>query len=238
MLYHKQTAEFIATVAQNMPEISDEVMQNWIENPRGLQKFLAGLCPCVHGPDISAQRQLQEWDSFYKKRFGLTIGDVAVPDHQPGFDRLIVVANGLTLNRVYDACQKQFKCWRYKDDLDKDVATNDRDPANGTYAIWVRDRQEADEENKNLSADQLATRQVNGTTLMERMLYELKYFDETGNHLDIRSATLCSGSRDSGGDVPNAHWCDGEFGVGWGRSGRRDGGLRARSVVSLPTESR
>lgn len=50
--YHNQTAKFIATVAQNMPEISSDVMQAWIENPRGLSKVLAeALCP----PDKSVE---------------------------------------------------------------------------------------------------------------------------------------------------------------------------------------
>jgi len=42
-----QTAKFLATVAQNMPELSGDVMQGWIENPRALQKLLAGLNPPV-----------------------------------------------------------------------------------------------------------------------------------------------------------------------------------------------
>jgi len=40
----------------------------------------------------------------------------------------------------------------------------------------VRDRQEADEENKNLSANQLKEQQFQGMTLMERLLYELIYW--------------------------------------------------------------
>lgn len=44
--YHAQTAKFIAKVAENMPELSSDVMQGWIENPKGLQKILKNvLCP-------------------------------------------------------------------------------------------------------------------------------------------------------------------------------------------------
>ena len=42
-----QTAKFLATVAQSMPELSGDVMQGWIENPKSLKKFLLGLCPPV-----------------------------------------------------------------------------------------------------------------------------------------------------------------------------------------------
>ena len=42
--YDRQTGKFLARVAENMPEMSGEIMQSWIDNPKGLQKFLAGLC--------------------------------------------------------------------------------------------------------------------------------------------------------------------------------------------------
>jgi len=42
----KQTAKFIASIAQNLPEISGDVMQGWIQNPNALKKVLAeALCP-------------------------------------------------------------------------------------------------------------------------------------------------------------------------------------------------
>lgn len=41
--YNRQTAKFLARVAENMPEISGDVMQEWIENPKALQRFLEGL---------------------------------------------------------------------------------------------------------------------------------------------------------------------------------------------------
>lgn len=44
--YDRQTASFLAVVGQNMPEISGDVMQGWIENPKALQKALrTALCP-------------------------------------------------------------------------------------------------------------------------------------------------------------------------------------------------
>jgi hypothetical protein len=41
--YDRQTAKLIARVAENIPEMDGNVMQGWIDNPRALQKFLAGL---------------------------------------------------------------------------------------------------------------------------------------------------------------------------------------------------
>lgn len=48
----KQTAKFIARIAENFPEMPPDVMQAWIENPRGLQKFLSGLVPDVANLDF------------------------------------------------------------------------------------------------------------------------------------------------------------------------------------------
>lgn len=52
--YDRQTGKFLARVAENMPEMSGEVMQNWIDDPKGLQNFLKGLLPPINGtaPDL------------------------------------------------------------------------------------------------------------------------------------------------------------------------------------------
>lgn len=143
------------------------------------------------------------------------------------------VIKGATCNKVVAAIRElKVDAYTYASDLDKGVPTNDRDPNNGSYAIGVRRTVEADEENKNLSANQLKSSHK-GITLLERLLLELGYFLTTGKHLDVKNVTLCSGSRNSGGNVP---------GVGWGSDGRRvyvdwyhsdssGGDLRSRSVV-------
>lgn len=43
--YDPQTAKFIAVVVENMPRMSADVMQRWIQNPAALKKVLVGLCP-------------------------------------------------------------------------------------------------------------------------------------------------------------------------------------------------
>ena len=57
--YDRQTATFLAVVGQNMPEISGDVMQGWIENPRALQNALrTALCP----PETAATpREFKTW---------------------------------------------------------------------------------------------------------------------------------------------------------------------------------
>jgi hypothetical protein len=44
--YDQQTAKFIAVVVQNLPDLSNQAMQAWIENPSGLKRVLTSvLCP-------------------------------------------------------------------------------------------------------------------------------------------------------------------------------------------------
>lgn len=180
------------------------------------------------------------WMSFYERYFpaeitqagGLNIiHTLSIPEQKDDFERLLIVIPGISMNRVYDECAKHFKCWRYVEDLDKDIPTNDPRAGGSAYVVRLRDRIEADEEHKNKSAKDLAISGIKGITLLERMLLELKYFDETGKHLDIQNVTLCSGSRDADGYVPYAHWSVGRFDVYWLGPSYRSPLLRVREVL-------
>ena len=49
--YDRQTARFLAVVGENMPEVSSDIMQGWIENPKALQRTLVqALCPRESAP--------------------------------------------------------------------------------------------------------------------------------------------------------------------------------------------
>ncbi|MCC6290980.1 hypothetical protein IT398_02855 [Candidatus Nomurabacteria bacterium] len=180
--------------------------------------------------------QLTAWQKFYRELFGIKLdtSKIVIPKRRAGFDRLIVVAKGLKLNQVFQKCGALFGTWSSIDDLDKSVTKNDREPT-ASYAIWIRDRVEADQELKGRSADDLAERKVSGITLLERMLWELFYFKETGKHLDIKNVTLCSGSRHSDGLVPHAYWGpdDRKFYVDWTNRDYADDDLRSREAVSV-----
>jgi hypothetical protein len=198
--------------------------------------YILGFFPSV--ADLT--NPVKAWERFYQKHFGLTLdlSDVEIPERTPvqtkEFTRLIMVASGLTNNQVYDACHRAFegKCWRYADDLDTSIPKNERDPKTGAYAIWVRDTVEADKIHHNKSANMVAEAKMKTETSLERNLHELKYFAETGKHLDIVNVTLCSGSRYSGGVVPGASWVHGKFKVDWNTADNRDADLRPREVVS------
>lgn len=177
----------------------------------------------------------QEWQEFYRKHFRLAVdfSDVQIPDDPGGFDRVILIPKGLTLAAVIKAIKKCFPADVYIDNPDRDVAENIR-KADCDYAIRCRDRVEADEELQNLSANQLKERVINSLTLLERLVYELKYYSETNEHLDVINVTLCSGSRRSDGGVPGVLWDPGlgRLSLLWYSPVSSLGGLRARQAVS------
>ncbi len=181
------------------------------------------------------QKSFADWSKFYTKHFNIKVdfSGIKIPELPKEEKwRLLFIAEGLTNNKVFDACKKKFPCYKYADDLDKSVTKNDRDPKNGTYAIWVRDVVEADEVHKNKSAKMLQEGKIFGITLLERMILELKYFTETGKHLDINNWTLCSGSRNFDLYVPYAYWYSDKFKVSWNSTGNSNEFLRSREVVS------
>ena len=226
-----QLHEMLVTLGRKgfSPEMAAEVAST----KSGKAEQIVGLFAAVPG----IGQMIADHQIFYHKFFGMDVdfSSVRIPEKRVGFDRLIIVAQGLTPNKVYEVCRQNFKCWRYTDDLDKSTAgLHERDPMNGHYAIWVRDRIEADGELKNKSANQIKAEGLTTETLTERLIHELKFFDETGQHLNIDNITLCSGSRGSGGGVPGVSWGGVGHVVGVGWCGPRDAGgfLRARAVVS------
>ena len=220
----QQRELYIRVLAALPLEMPWKIAQRWIQNPKDLTQALSGiLLP-----------RLWDWQTFFQKYFSmeLDLSDLKTPLKQEGFDRLIIVPKGMTPNRIYEACAKHFPCWKWTEDLNETVAHNDREPKE-TYAIWVRNRKEADEENKNISAEQAKEQKIQGITLDERLMFELKYWDETGEHLDVENLTICSGSRFSAGHVPRVGWDDGELSVRWCRPQHARSPWRVRTVVSF-----
>ncbi|MGP8199336.1 MAG: hypothetical protein ACLQU4_07530 [Limisphaerales bacterium] len=88
--YDAQTAKFAAAVLTSMPEMPSDVMQQWIENPKGLQQALKkALCPpeekTAPAPNFKTFRTLKlgtgisDGDGFRKalKEAEFSIGDLA-----------------------------------------------------------------------------------------------------------------------------------------------------------------
>lgn len=169
------------------------------------------------------------WKNLYKKYFNLNI-DVSLIKEIEG-KWAIFIAKGLTIQQTYDALP--FNKWKYASgDLDTAVPTNDR-VSDKDYVVYVDQNVEADEQFKNKSANDLKQMNHTGITLMERLILELKHFEETGKHLDKSNYTLCDGSRNSDGDVLYVDWIGDRLRVCWDRMSCSYGCLRSRSVVSV-----
>lgn len=137
----------------------------------------------------------------------------------------------LKTSEVLALCKESFPVSSYYDDarLNKDFPVpkeatertflNSQEPDNATLGLSVREAE--------------AKGNTQGITIRERMLLELAYFAETGQHMDVKGITFCNGSRHSDGFVPCAFWDDDEFRVGWDGLGNSDSDCGIRSAVSL-----
>ena len=199
-----------------------------------LPEHLAMFLKKQHSFPFMERSILFDWQAFFKKylEISLDLSNLKIPPKQESFDRLIIIPEGITPNKIYEAYVKNFSCWKWTNDLNNAVAHNDREPTK-TYAVWVRDTQEADEENENISADRAKERKIQGITLIERLIFGLKYWDETKTHLDVKNLTICSGSRSSAGGVPSVNCCGGEVRVDWCFSQLAHSDWRVRTVVSF-----
>ena len=176
---------------------------------------------------------VKDWQDFYKEVFGIDVAlsEIKIPRKEKGFNRLIIVAQGMTPQKLFDKCKELFPCWKWTDRNFNDITTSERMSKNGAYAVWFRDNVEADKDLKNLSANDLKEKNIVGITLEERLLFELKYFKETAKHLDIENITLCSGSRYSDGGIPRVGWYSGLLDVCWLDPAECGAPLRSRRAV-------
>lgn len=153
-------------------------------------------------------------------------GKPVEPQDKPGYIRLDM-KDYMTTPYLLEELRKICTVEIYSD---PDSLVSER---KGNYTVYFKDTQEADEENKNKSADDLKAEGVQGITLEERLLLEIEYFKKYGKNLDVENVTLCSGSRYQDGRVPRVDWNAGgrRVYINWYNPADRGGTLRARSVV-------
>ena len=229
----KQLATLAGFITECLAEFLNlERVQYWLKNKTELKRKLREVFSITdeYG-DIRRQ-----WEQFYKNQFGwdMDFSLVLIPTRpEVGSWRLLFIAKGLTMNRGFEQCKKLFKSWRYNDDLDKAIPINARN-ANENYAVWVRDGIEPDAEHLGKSTRQVDPDMKIGITVLERIIFEIKYFLETGSRLDTKGVTFCSGSRFSGGIVPSCYWspASGKFRVDWYNLDVSNSGSGVRSAVS------
>jgi len=145
--------------------------------------------------------QLANWRSFYQREFGIVLGNVDIQKARSGSERLIVVAQSLTVDEVLSHCEKYFPIsFSMMTPVENYIRHEDRQ-ATHTYAIHIPSRFDYNKCDPVLTANAFVAAGQSGMTLLERLLLELKHFIETGEHVEGRSsATLCTGT-----------WMDSDF---------------------------
>lgn len=215
-------------------EMAQRIAKRLVENPKLLEELKDRLLDDSVVPIMD----LGVWEDRYlgigiKKDFS----SLRIPEQPECFTRLIVVVKELKISQLITKLKdKRMKIGTYSDsdlksfDKVEDVVQR----PDGDYAILVRDRQEADEELQNKSADDLQNEGLNTETLKERLLHGWAYYEETGKHLDEKHWTICAGSRHTHGSVPYVYCdpCYGRVDISWYGSGYQNSHERARQVVS------
>jgi hypothetical protein len=165
----------------------------------------------VKTENVDVDDQVKRWRNQYKTLYRMNpdFSNLHIPtSHIAGFDRLIVVAKGLTHQKWVQTARSIHEVSIYNDDLDSVITTNDRSPRDRPYGVWIRDRQEADEELAGKSAKVLASEEIGSITLLERLVAGTDYLFDSRHmcHMDNENITLCAGSRNSDGSVPYVYW--------------------------------
>ncbi len=218
---------------------SDEDLRRIKTDPE-LRRHIAELIVGRKGEEASEAtgmaKHLDPWIKFYRDVLNVAVNldTFRIPEHVPGFDRLIVVLPGMTPEKLFQLCRSRFRGWKWTDKSLDEIVTSVRTAASGPYVIWVRDREEADDELAGKSYNDLVAAGIVGVTLEERLLDELEFHYRTNRHKDRTNVTLCSGSRCSAGRVPGVYWLgsDDKLRVDWFGPDDRGDDLRSRQAVA------
>jgi len=179
--------DFLSTI------LNFDQVKYWLGHKNELKKKLKEVFSFVD--EFSEIRK--QWQEFYKTQFNWDVDFslVIVPQKpKKGNWRLLFIARKMTCNKVFKRWKDLFECCKYNDNLDNSVSTNVR-TSSSHYVIWVKDSIEPDKEFLGKSTEQADPDVKIGVTLLEGMIFELKYYSETGKHLNIKGITYCSGSR-------------------------------------------
>lgn len=240
----------MSTKYPSITRSQDDAIVDGLGGERGVAQFLAGeliVVPKQHqisteglvdggisyAAPIDEKAFFADQRNFYREVYGKKqIPRVKLPSLRPGFSWGGIMSPFMKCQWLHDCARERFGAWKYSEEsLDTLVIKNDRDPADGAYAFFCRNRVAADEEHKGRSANDTQTLGIAGMTLAEYENLFLWFHWKTGKLLDPITWTLCAGSRGRGGWVPGGSSSSGELCVGWGDRDYARGALRPREVV-------
>jgi hypothetical protein len=210
----RQTMELCAAVSKQLPHITPEEMQFWIQNQGKLQEVLA-VALVIPDP-------LKEWELFYQEVFGITVdlSGLAIPKAKKGFNRLVVMLQDMTAKRLFDKCTERFQA--YCEIKNLSLVSSER-IVKKTYAIRRRDLFKADEEEKaakvefkNVLINESDKPGISHVTLEECWIsYLFDDWQPGRKNLDFKREMLCLGSHCFGSDVPHVLWNNNGMRVNW-----------------------
>ncbi len=182
------------------------------------------------------EAMLDDQRKFAKEVDGIDLNPdgLKLPAIRSGFGWGLWTPQGWTAQREYEATAAMgIEVSKYTNDsLDIAVPKNNRTATGGQYLVLCRAGQEADEQMRGISANDVNARGLNTMPLAERLRLGRWFYWKTGQHLDVRDWTRCAGSRDSGGGVPCVRFSGGGVHVRWSSPGGDFGSIRARETVS------
>ena len=246
--------EFENAVLKSIPSwVFDENLQDGVIGNKNLPKIMdesfRKIFPKVGILTDEYSSIRQDWQNFYLDNFSWAVdfSQVIIPIKPTKGDyRLIFIAvvEGMMLNMVLKRSSVLFKIRACDNrglyfskkikDLDSVVVRNTR-TASDHYAIWVRNSIAPDQEFLGKWSEEVDSSMKIGITLLERLIFGIKYFLETGSHLDPKYVTLCSGSSDVDYAEPSVFYSKskGEVKVGWFNFRDNKSICGIRSVISL-----
>lgn len=191
-------SELLPPVIEAVLSLPEERVDYWHDRPDELRDEILRVISNGHQ---NLMAELKSWERLYDKFFGMKVNlsRLVIPARREGFNRLLVIAQGLTptgiLEKMLGNGMRVFR----KFNLSELKSVRNPDTH---YVLWVRDSVESDENLVGISAHNLRAMSVSTITLVEEMVFECRFFHDTGNHLNVRSVTLCGGSHMLDGKVP------------------------------------
>lgn len=176
---------------------------------------------------------VKDWQNFYQTLFKIKVdfSNLPIPEPRYDYDRLLILAQGITIEKLFKKCKTLFSCRKWVgENLDK-IIDSERLAHQYSYAVWLKDNINPDSDLMLFSFQTLQSMPIKRITLQERLLFELKYYLETGKHLDTGQITYCAGSRVYDGQIPSTVWFDDKLMIGSFPSDSRIVNLCCRGVL-------
>lgn len=178
---------FLENKRKFLNEVSRQMDQGFLNPGTGLGLDQCHMFVEHQNPFLDVDALLDEWTCFYK-HLGvgeIDFSDIVVPKRRPGFNRLIVIPQGLTLEMTIELCREFFPCYIYGAKRPEGVRIiGAGENFESGYALWARNNRETDPKLKGMCVCKCRETNKRFMKLIPRLLFELKFFHERDRHLD------------------------------------------------------